>query len=176
MTVSTFSGPAPKADESSADEKLLSEIHAVVETQVVESYEWYRTHARGPRLLFRTAGTVVILASISLPLLATLDYDQKGLVLSLFSILIAALTGLNAFFGWEQSWRSRRQTEFALKQALFEWKLKMAVAREESDPATRRHRYAEATEELLSQANTIVGAETKEFFGRMKWPQAKTKA
>lgn len=92
---------------------------------------------------------MVILANVSFPFLATTTYVYEDLLLSIFSLTIAALTGFNAFFGEEQTWRSRRQTEFDLKQAIAEWWLKMASAREGSDPEARKKRYVEATDALF---------------------------
>jgi hypothetical protein len=62
-----------------------------------------------------------------------LPYQGKDLVLSIAAVLIAALTGLNAFFKWEDVWRSRRQTEFALGYLLAVWRLQILHALNEPD-------------------------------------------
>ena len=154
---------------------LLAELRATVDEQVVATHSWYQQHAKIPRLLYRTSGTLVILLSISLPFLASLDYAAKAVLLSAIALIIAALTGLNSFFAWEQTWRSRRQTEFALAHLLAQWEVKLAAANCVKDQAEKQSKYIEATEQLLVESRTIVASETEEFFSAAKWPQAKAK-
>jgi hypothetical protein len=160
------------------DEKLnalLKQLRSIVETQVISTLEWYKSHATWPRVVFRTAGTCIILLSISIPILATHNYPGKETLLSIFALLIAALTGLNAFFKWEETWKSRRQTEFALSHLLAIWDLKMIEALHETDPHHAVKIAITATEKLVNDARTITGAETEEFFRNIQWPQVDTK-
>lgn len=154
-------------------ENLLGELRAIVDEQVVATYSWYRRHARIPRLLFRASGALVILLSISLPFLSSMDYPQKPILLSVVALIIAALTGLSSFFAWEQTWKSRRQTEFALAHLLAQWEVRLAAAKHESDPEKKRLRYIESTEQLLVESRAVVASETEEFFSTAKWPQGK---
>lgn len=150
---------------------LLEQLRGLVQTQVVETRDWYKSKAARPRRLFQTAGALVILLSVSIPLLAVLDYPGKDLVLSVIALLIAALTGLNSFFKWESSWRARRQTEFALTHLLSGWDLRIIEAMQEADPEQARQLILQATRQLLEEARVVVGAETEEFFSKMTWPQ-----
>ncbi len=151
--------------------QLLEKLQRLVRSQVVETRDWYKNNAARPRRLFRAAGATVILLSISIPLLASLQYPAKDLVLSVIALLIAALTGLNAFFKWESSWRSRRQTEFALNHLLSLWDLRIIEAMQEPDPTEARKLILTATRQLLQEAQTVVGAETEDFFSKMTFPQ-----
>jgi hypothetical protein len=114
---------------------------------------------------------MVIILSVSIPLLASVPYYGKELVLSIVAILIAALTGLNSFFKWEYAWRSRRQTEFALSHLLAVWRLQMLQTLDEPDSAKARALAISATQQLLDEAHVAAGEETKEFFSKVGWPE-----
>jgi Protein of unknown function (DUF4231) len=151
---------------------LLHQIHELVNSQVVSTLEWYQRNAIWPRRLFRSVGVTVILLSVAIPLLAVLDYQGKEFVLSIAAVLIAALTGLNAFFKWEEAWRSRRQTEFALAYLLAVWRLQVLQAINEQDPTKAKELALSATRQLLDEARAATGEETKEFFSKVVWPKA----
>jgi len=65
---------------------------------------------------------MVILAGAILPLLASVQYPHKTFVVSAVGVLVAALTGLRAFYRWEQGWVVLRQTEFAINEAYWAYK------------------------------------------------------
>jgi hypothetical protein len=150
---------------------LLRQIHELVNSQVVSTLDWYQRNALWPRRLFRSSGVIVILLSVAIPLLAALPYQGKDLVLSIAAVLIAALTGLNAFFKWEDVWRSRRQTEFALAYLLAVWRLQILQALNEPDSVKAKELAISATQQLLENARAATGEETKEFFSRVVWPK-----
>lgn len=77
---------------------FLSQINELVNSQVVSTLDWYQKNATWPRRLFRISGVTVIVLSVSIPLLASLSYQGKDLVLSIVASLIACFTGLNSFF------------------------------------------------------------------------------
>jgi hypothetical protein len=150
---------------------LLRHLQELVDSQVVSTLKWYQRHALWPRRWFRSSGVMVILLSVAIPLLAALDYQGKELVLSSAAVLIAALTGVNAFFKWEDVWRSRRQTEFALAYLLAVWRLEVLQALHEPDPVKGKDLAIAATRQLLEEARAATGEETKEFFSRVVWPK-----
>jgi hypothetical protein len=137
----------------------------------VSTLEWYQRKAIWPRILFRSVGVTVILLSVAIPLLAALDYYGKELVLSIAAIRIAALTGLNAFFKWEDAWRSRQHTEFALAHLLAVWRLQVLDAINEPDPAKAKELALSATRQLLDEARAATSEETREFFSKVVWPK-----
>jgi hypothetical protein len=153
-------------------EALLGELQRIVDRRVGATLDWYRSRARVPRNAFRAAGTIVIIFSVSIPLLTMVSFTGRDVLLSAVAVSIAALTGLNSFFGWEQSWRSRRQTEFALEHLLALHEIRLIEIRREADPAAAAGAALEATRRLLEEAQVITGGETETFFRNIAWPQA----
>src|SRR5581483_8073077 len=100
---------------------VLEEFARIKNEFVVRQLNWYKAHARTPMLLFRASGILVILLSVSLPFLTTLDGLWKTVVLPVISLLIAGLTGMNSFFRWEGAWKGYRQTRLTLEYLLAEW-------------------------------------------------------
>lgn len=166
-------GPPPEsASGASADlQGLRADLRRLVDERVVANLLWYRTHAAAPRRLFRTSGTLVILLSVSIPLVAVLDFAGDDLVLAAMALVIAALTGLNSFFRWETSWRERMQAELSLAHLLAQYDLRILEVAGEADASRARQALIEATRELLERAQAVTGAETEQFFSRVVWPQ-----
>jgi hypothetical protein len=150
---------------------FLSQLSELVNSQVVSTLDWYQKKAVWPRRLFRSPGVTVIVLSASIPLLASLSYQGKDLVLSTVALLIAVLTGLNSFFKWEDMWRSRRQTEFTLSYLHTVWRLKMLQPLAEPNAANARTVAISATQQLVDDARLAIGEETKEFFSKVVWPK-----
>jgi Protein of unknown function (DUF4231) len=159
-------------DLNGKSSEFLHQINDLVNSQVMSTRDWYQKNAIWPRRFFRSAGVTVILLSLLIPLLASLSYQGKDLVLSVVAFLIAALTGLNSFFKWEDTWHSRRQTEFTLSHMLAVWRLKMVHALNEPDPAKAKELAISATQQLLDEMHVATGGETKEFFSKVVWPKA----
>ncbi|MFD4639900.1 DUF4231 domain-containing protein [Lentzea sp. NPDC058436] len=83
---------------------------------------FYDVRARWHRRFYRISGMLVILVGASLPVLTSLDYTGKELVISLAGVVVAGLTGLRAFYRWDQSWILLRNSEMAVTAAYLEWK------------------------------------------------------
>jgi hypothetical protein len=149
---------------------VLEEVRPFVE-KVQQTREWYETHATPSRKAFRAIGVVIILLSLSIPLIAALRFTGKDLVLSLSAILIAIATSLNSFFKWEQTWQAFRKTEFALDHLLTVWDLRRVEAMHETDPSKARDRILTATQQLIEEANKVGSSETQQFFDRIEMPK-----
>jgi hypothetical protein len=59
---------------------------------------FYDVRADWHRRCDRLSGILVILTAASLPVLTSLEYPGKSLTISLVGMLVAALTGLRAFY------------------------------------------------------------------------------
>ena len=153
--------------------KVLTELEKVKQ-EVVDTRRWYKQHARPQMLQFRISGVLLILLSVSVPFIAAQTAPWKDTVVSLATLLIAALTGLSAFFRWEHAWQSYRQTQYALDRLLNMWELKIVEARHLADPQQAIEMALKATEQLLQDAAAITSAETAEYFKRVQMPQAQT--
>ncbi|MFD4668940.1 DUF4231 domain-containing protein [Lentzea sp. NPDC058450] len=88
--------------------------------------QWLRTfydaRAHWHRRFYRLSGTLVIVVGAALPVPTSLDYPGKALTISLAGLLVAGLTGLRAFYRWDQSWVLLRNSEMAVTAAYLEWK------------------------------------------------------
>jgi hypothetical protein len=145
----------------------------LVDQQIRPQYEWYSTHTLWPRLCFRIAGVVVVIRSLSLPVVAA----QKGWqfregLLTVVSLLVAAVSSLSTFFRWDSTWQSRIRTAGALRTALAKWELSTEASVLAEKPSAAA---LTATEKLFDDAFNLVGSETKHFFDTVKWPDTRSK-
>jgi hypothetical protein len=121
-------------------------------------------------ILFRAVGVLVILLSISVPFLGTLEGIWRMVILPLTTLLIAALTGLNAFFQWQSQWQGYRQTQYTLEYLLAKWELEIIRAKHCPDPKEATEVALAATHLLLDQAREITASETSGFFAGIQLP------
>ena len=147
---------------------VLAEVAQVKDEFVVQQLHWYETHAMMPMLLFRISGVLVILFSVSLPLLTTLNGFWRIIVLPVVSLLIASLTGFNDFFRWESVWKDYRQTHMTLEYLLKKWDLQITEARSQLDVQKGIEIALLATEQLLEAARTATSAEAEDYFKRVQ--------
>ncbi len=153
----------------------VDRITTIAEDYAKPQLQWYLSHKRLPRLLFRAAGVVIIILSVSIPLLTTLSFPGRDVVLSCAALLIAALTGLNSFYGWDQAWRGRQQTAETLEHLIASWRVRLASARLEPDLGKRRDLTATAAQELIDKVKAATSAEAEQFFSEVRLPQAAPK-
>jgi hypothetical protein len=152
-------------------EQLVGIAYDLKKRFVDENYHWYRTHKRVPFLAYRLSGILVIVLSVSLPAIAAMPFDRKTLVLSIMSVVIAALTGLNSFFRWDRTWRSRALCQYDMEWLVARWELELQNARLIiSDVHERRQHVYRATRELLRNVANVSDSEVQGFFGRLQFP------
>lgn len=157
------------------DERFLSvltEVTRIKDAFVVQKLHWYTAHARTPMFLFRICGVLVIVLSVSLPLLATLEGYWKTLILPVVALFVAGLTGLTSFFHWESGWKGYRQAQFSLEFLLTNWELQITEASHHTDVQAGIDLALQATRQLLQATQTAVSAEAEEYFKRVQIPRA----
>lgn len=157
-----------------SDERFMSvleELTRIKDEFVVRQLNWYTTHRRTPMLLFRVSGVLVILLSVSLPFLATLEGLGKTIVLPVIALLIAGLTGLNSFFRWQSDWKGYRQTQLTLEYLLTIWELQIAEARHQVDVQKGIDIALQATKQLINTTRTTTSAQAEEYFKRVQIPR-----
>lgn len=169
MSVQTDPPPAGPAPKNESLEALLTDLIPLKES-VVQSRNWYRDHAERPMLLFRSAGVLLILLSVSVPFLSTLEGVAKEVILPIFSLLIAALTGLNAFFQWQSQWQRFRLTQYQLEYLLNRWEFELTQAKHQTDHDLAVQMATDATARLLDRAHEITFQETGEHFKEQQLP------
>jgi hypothetical protein len=157
-------------DAEARFESVLVELTRIKDDFVVRKLNWYKEHGWRPRWLFRVSGVLIILLSISIPFLTTLEGVWKTVVLPAFALVVAGLTGLTSFFRWESDWKGFRQTQFALEYLLAEWELKILAARHQADKQQAIAMAVEATQQLIASSHKMTSSEVEEFFKRVQIP------
>jgi hypothetical protein len=148
-------------------------LRSLVDQRIQPEYQWYLNHTLWPRLCFRIAGIVVVIGSLSLPVMAAQKgWPPREILLSTVSLLVAAVSSLSTFFRWDSTWQSRIRTAGALRAALAKWELSMKAAELAENAIDMAFT---ATEKLSDEAFNLVGAETKQFFDTVKWPDTRAK-
>ncbi len=133
--------------------------------------DWYKTHTLFPRWCFRVVGIATILLSVTLPAVAASGWPKKDIALSVMSVSIAALTGLSSFYRWERTWRGNSSAQMALEQLCAKWKLELTNARLVLSPEERVKHVYKATDDLLTNARSVVSSESEGFFSGLQFPQ-----
>ena len=159
------------------DEKLatlLKQLRPLVDN-VVAARRYYLKRASRPKNAFRVSGVAVILLSLSIPFIASLQFTGKDILLSAFAVLIAIVTSLGSFYKWEHTWRSYRQAESTLGHLLSLWDFRIIEATQETDTKKGMEKIIIATQQLLEAAHNVTSTETEEFFSKVEWPGEKMK-
>src|SRR5215212_2455363 len=155
--------------ETAAQEAFENALRKLVSEHVVPCYTWYSTHITWPRVMFRTAGMVVVIGSLSLPAIATSSLPSRNTLLTAVSLAVAILSSLNTFFRWDATWRSRARAGYSLQGLLATWEYGLTAAQRADNPEQAA---LVATEKLFKDSFALVGTETDEFFANVHWPEA----
>jgi hypothetical protein len=159
----------PQSDERFM--AVLDELTRIKDEFVVRQLNWYAAHGRMPMVFFRISGVLVILLSVSLPFLATLEGFWKNIVLPIIALVIAGLTGLNSFFRWESDWKGYRQTQYALRYLLMALELQITEAKHQVDMQKGIDMAVQATRQLIDKTQTTTSTEAEEYFKRVQMPR-----
>jgi hypothetical protein len=81
---------------------MLKEVSQLKETYVGQQLYRYRKNATRTRLVFRYSGILIILLSVTLPLLTTLKYAWITIVLPIVSLIIVNF-GIKLLISWQLS-------------------------------------------------------------------------
>lgn len=141
---------------------------AAAEDYVLRVQRFYDARARWHRRFYRSTGVLLIVVGASMPLLTSLDYPNQSLVLSASGLLVALLTGLRAFYQWDQSWVLLRNTEFAISKAYWEWKGSPPETAPDDVPAPERN---EAAVRMLMAVLELREKEAESYFRDLAWPR-----
>jgi hypothetical protein len=160
--------PLPPAITDVAAQDFLVSAEDYVR-RVRDAYDW---RANMHRLGYRASGITVILAGASLPLLTTLSYPSKSLVIALLGVFVSVVTALRAFYRWDQMWALLRATEYAISRSYWNWRatvgdLLAAPGGGTPEAATAGRK---ATVRLLDEIAEIRRGEAASFFRDMPFP------
>jgi hypothetical protein len=122
-------------------------------------------------VLFRVAGTLIIVSSLAIPFLAASTSEQlRTYGVPIASLLVAILASLNAFFQWQAVWQKRLTIELTLEGWIAVWNTKIAEAYHQDDLKRSYQMALEATQDLIEKTRTIQVTETALLFSRTKPP------
>ncbi len=163
----------PVSGDSPEDKfaEALNVAHELRTKYVDPRIRWYQKHTSRPRTCFRVAGILTIFLSASLPAVAVATFPDKEAVLSVMSISIAVLAGFSTFFRWERTWRGNSTAQMALEQHVAKWELELTNARLILANDERLKHVYQATDDLLTNARSVVSAESEGFFSALQFPQ-----
>jgi hypothetical protein len=147
-------------------DELLPELDASVAKAIRRDIEWYDRHVWMQRGLAQAGAVFIIVAGGSIPLLSLLGVESAGLIASLLGGAIAIVSGLGAYFRWQENWLAFLDTQRALKGLLTEWDLAMleAKARDSPDWAIQE------SKRIAEQSNALVRSETTGFLSSRVFP------
>jgi hypothetical protein len=150
---------------------LLKELTEIKEVYAVRQLQWYRDRIPITRRLFRFSSAFLILVSVSIPFLATLEGPWKTIVLPIAALMIAGGTGISTFFRWESNWKGYTHAQMMLEHMLWVWELRITEAKHEIDPQKGSKIALHATEQLLHDIQGTITVEAEEYFKRVQAPQ-----
>ena len=146
-------------------------FYRIAQSKAVESYKWYSAHSLWPRLLFRTSGIIVIIFSITIPVLAANQLQYKDLWITVMAMSIAIASALNSFYRWGEKWQSFIRSELAIKHLIAIWQIELSNAKQLTTESERLIVAAKATEKLINAVGRIEAVETEEYFNKVDWPK-----
>lgn len=151
--------------------KVLEDMGSLAKEEVLAEIDKLRGWARWPRIFFRTAGSLIILLSISLPVVAASGWPRKDLILSLAGLSVALLTAFNTFFAWDQTWRTNHTTVLMLGNALSIWKYELLKAQHAQDPEKGIEIAHDAHARLVEAVNLLKTQNAAAYFSGVKPPK-----
>ena len=147
-------------------EQPPSGFTAAVGEYAMRVREFYDKRAHWHRRFYRATGVIVIFIGAALPVLVAPTYPGKQIIVSLAGTLVAALTGLRAFYRWDESWVVMRTTERAVTEAYWQWRAQLDAARDTA--AAEAHRAA--TQVLLARLGELQLREADTYFKDLSYP------
>nr|WP_042180765.1 DUF4231 domain-containing protein [Kibdelosporangium sp. MJ126-NF4]CEL14571.1 hypothetical protein [Kibdelosporangium sp. MJ126-NF4]CTQ88936.1 hypothetical protein [Kibdelosporangium sp. MJ126-NF4] len=140
---------------------------AAADEYAIRVRAFYNSRAVWHRRFHRLSGVLIILAGAGLPVLANLEYPAKATVISIAGMAVAVLTGLHAFYHWDQSWILLRTTEGEVTAAYWAWRAALPPNGDDTDEQT-----VARTTAFLAQLGQIRTNEASNFFANVTFPAA----
>jgi hypothetical protein len=143
----------------------LEFVEQLVESRIEDAIGWYQAHKRWPRRFHRVSTALVIGSGAAISVLVAVPYSNARVATAILGAAVTALTGLNASYRWERTWRLFAQAQTDLEELLIQWKLDYSLIRHadgSDEEATETVRIAALA--VLERARGIRGSELEAFF------------
>lgn len=154
---------------------LIGELAELKAKHFDSAIDWYQTHSKTPRLLYRLTGYVLITLSVTVPFLSTVKFYGSEVLLSFVAILIAALTGINSFAQWDSRWQGYKRAQVALENLEAIWDIQILEAKRGGDLEEAQRAVMDATRKLFDDAKRIITSETEKYFEDIRIVQTQKK-
>lgn len=112
----------------SAYEETVGELRDLVRKTVDRDIKFYDDHVVGVRRAAMGVTSITIILAAALPFLSAAEFPYKTLVVGVVSVLVAALTGLGAYWRWTDEWRGYILSSMTLKGLRAAWELALVEA------------------------------------------------
>jgi hypothetical protein len=112
------------------ENKLSTQFHDMVKLRngVCETVLRSKQNANRANVIFRLIGSLIVVFSAVLPLVAGLQFKRKEIVLPFLAIGIAIFTGLNVFFDFQGTWSKSRLAQYQLSHEIVAWEQSISHA------------------------------------------------
>jgi hypothetical protein len=153
-----------------ASDSFWAELEAVGKAYAEANHEYFKVRVPWVRVGFRVIGGLLIVASVSAPLLLFFTEPtirERALAVVTFSV--ALLAGLNSFLQWQGLWQKYVSMEVLIEHAIAIWKIEMVAARDKDGQTDA----VAATQRLVDGIASAMSTETVRFFQRIQLPEAK---
>lgn len=148
----------------------LAELRRIKEDYVDGNLKWYTDHTTWPRIVFRVAGTLVIVVSLAIPFIAAAGGNLLKYGVPTAALAIALISALNAFYGWQKTWEKRITVQLTLEGLIAVWQTQMDAATRLGDESERYEAARSATERLIDATRALTVSETNTWFTSVKFP------
>ena len=149
-------------------ERLLSPYKDIKDQRVIPRLNFYQKHFNSKRLAAQGASVAILFLSLVIPIVANLDFTARGLSkelsVSVMSLLIALITGLNEVFRWQHLWKEYSERIVKIDTLIGLWEIEVANARQLSDPKEVSTVLGKATQNLVNSVQQTVSTEMETFF------------
>jgi hypothetical protein len=144
-------------------EGTIARLCEIKASYVDKTLKWYRQRSTWPRVVFRISGTAVIVLSLAVPFVAAHPTMLGGVGLQVASYLIALLSALSSFYGWQTTWQKRISIQLLLEGRIATWQAEIDAAKRMADEEGYA-RALTATLTLIRSTKILTVGETDEFF------------
>jgi low affinity Fe/Cu permease len=149
-------------------DRILTPFQEINGRYVTKRLEFYNKRVEGKRRCAHAVRWIVLILSLSIPLVASVDFTIFGMpntfVVSLMSVLIALASGLEGIHQWQLTWKEYSGRIVQIETLIGLWEVQLVRARQLSDINEASSVLAWSTEKLLKEVNNAVSTEMESFF------------
>ena len=148
--------------------EILSHYEQIKQNRADEQLKFYNDKINSKRRFAQWFGAAVLVISLAIPIVTNVGFDltphQLNMIITVMSLSIALVTGLDGLHQWRTTWREYSRAIVQIKTLIELWKVKVAGARQLGNHDDVSKALGEATEELLRKVEAVNLREQDIFF------------